>query len=819
MLSKAAAFVTESLFGSPLKRKRGGVEGVPEGDEGSSDEIPTSQPDADASYQEDMLRRANKKPKRVGVQPELPRRVITIGDSGDEDDPIEVDDELEDELYLAASKQQPSKRNQLSHTTSNRLTTSGDNRPRTHSNKPTSLSKEPEALRRPSREQPPSDCELEMASKLRLQSPEIPYQYIASSSKTSKPPSSNSTLRRSSISSTTNPSRKHAHGQDTASASMQQPKPRHHVTSTSTRSSDQQMAIAEENEYGDAGAQNEHEHRSTLGQQQVDHTPLVVSPFAPKPSKGQPVIIIDDDQQDHQPVPPTVNDHPTERRKAHESAKGPQRASASYTVKPFKPPSSTMPATPSSGSHSTRSKAVPPSISDSAPGTSRDDARIESRRENPTSDRRNGLNESAGTANPNSHTELVESSKPQTAASERQTRAQTKQQPPVIDVDSASSAETKPSPNPQPQPTSTDQDLAKKYAELEADFKKWRVAARRRLDDSERRAADVEAQLTLTQALLCTRTEELSVAQAFMVTADRVSVAEVVRAVEELNDLVFQCAVDLADVVLEAKAALRSRKVGGDGDSAVRKKERDDARANVVQKWGEGLVGRLQKNILDTKEGEESTVLFEAMVQNALIGTCTALIKSLCLTNGDVDHHLKGVWGRIRKSYEHSIAKNWLAMTAKHALAPDDGDGDSERLLAGTLRDLMLTVGWLGSATPTSKDRSTELLDVLNGKVKTLFTKALGIREMVMESVLSADVEMFIPMKERAFNEKFMVDSYDEFGARKQVKDEVMKLVCATGLGVRCTTVKEVDGEKKSQIECVLKAKVLLHSTLDSEES
>ncbi|KAF6748621.1 hypothetical protein DFP72DRAFT_915725 [Ephemerocybe angulata] len=307
-----------------------------------------------------------------------------------------------------------------------------------------------------------------------------------------------------------------------------------------------------------------------------------------------------------------------------------------------------------------------------------------------------------------------------------------------------------------------------------------------------------------------------------MVTADRVGVAEVVRAVEEVNDLVFQCAVDLSDAVLDARA---TRKAKGNRNAGMNGK--GNAREAVFKEWGREIVRRLERDVLDVDEGE-STVLFEAMVQNVLIEACAGVTKTLCFTDSTVDQHLKGVRERIQRTHEPSIAKNWLSMTANHASESTPTDHTIE-VITRRLWNLVLVAGW---QKPSS---SRTEAPIIADKVKTLMSKSLGIRKMVMQGVLSAEVEVVFPQKECWFDESCMTDTYALEGAgssragAKEARvmdgpgsDTFKRAVCAAALGVTCSKPKakaEEEGEKGAKAELVLKPKVLLYSTLEEGDA
>ncbi|KAF6748631.1 hypothetical protein DFP72DRAFT_555276 [Ephemerocybe angulata] len=812
--TKAAILVSDSLSGTapkPPKRKRDGdSEGGMGRDEGNSDEVPTSQPDADAGYQKGLLENAKKRAKRGAEVTAKPEQVVVVKDSDDEDDPIEAYDESGDKLSSAA-KQPQSKANQRPHTPfpSNpfsRVITRGYDSSRTHPTKSKPIAKEVDKSRGRHPE-PSSDDELGMPCKT-----EGSRKPLSSSSKTSKPSSSNSLPRTSSNSTT---------------ASTKYPHRESEAASTNPQGDGRKLAAS--------------------AQSQLNQSPVVLSPFAEK--LPPPPVLVNEDEHcaDHRERRRKYPEQFEEGKKVQDSMKPRRDRPTPYTSTPFKPPSSNAssnkpdPSASTSSTNpiktrSTRSNYFPPAQSDptgradAGPSRDRATSSFESMQDKAILNLQVALETPPGSLEPDScPPEPTEPFPIEFQNTPPVTRSRTKQAltSTPIDVDSFIPTPSKPPPNNQ------DSTLARKTQKQQERVRveRTRTSAQQQIATADRVRADAEAQLKRTQALLQARTEELSVAQAFMVTADRVSVAEVVRAVEEVNDLVFQCAVDLSDAVLDARATRRAKGTD-DVDRAKKEKEKEKEKERAVAQeavgveWGEGLVRRLSKDIVDAHEGEESTVLFEAMLQNMLINMCAGVIQTLCFTDSAVDQHLKGVWERVKRAHEPSIAKNWLSMTAKHAseTAPIDHSNAALGRVAGGLRSLMLVAGWQGLSSLSDE------APIIAGKVKTLIAKALCIREMTMEGVLSAEVEVFAPPNDWLFDESCMVDAYafedgptrpGEKGNRRRKKD-LKKTVCATALGVRWCKTKpkggEANGEKETRVELVLKPKVLLYSTLEEGE-
>ena len=86
-----------------------------------------------------------------------------------------------------------------------------------------------------------------------------------------------------------------------------------------------------------------------------------------------------------------------------------------------------------------------------------------------------------------------------------------------------------------------------RVAELEREIGKVSEAHQEILEKQDQRTRAMADRLARTEELLATRSEELAVAQSFLSTTDRVSEAEVLDIVRDLNENVFQVAANLTE--------------------------------------------------------------------------------------------------------------------------------------------------------------------------------------------------------------------------------------------------------------------------------
>ena len=332
------------------------------------------------------------------------------------------------------------------------------------------------------------------------------------------------------------------------------------------------------------------------------------------------------------------------------------------------------------------------------------------------------------------------------------------------------------------------------------------------MHDLERNCEATESQLEKAKSLLQARTEELNIAQAFMTTADQFSVADLVRLVEELNNDIFQAALNLSDLVLAQKTP--------GSVNPIPATEVEGARGAVANRYGEELTSRV---IADLAQEDPDPVLFESLIQNIFATRCAGVIHSISPGNAGLDKALRGVWeklsvSRMSLSLAHlctysfslfyaagqpAIAKNWLAMTSSQ-LKTEELESQST---FDILMFLLMVGGWR-----TESSSQTKLPEIVTEKLSQIQQKALKVREMSMEGIISADVEVFRAPTKRGFNPASMQDAYD---SPDIPPNDIV--ICQTGLGLRYlkrASPSSSAAQTQRKTEIILKAKVLLASTL-----
>ncbi|KAJ3513956.1 hypothetical protein NMY22_g14892 [Coprinellus aureogranulatus] len=315
----------------------------------------------------------------------------------------------------------------------------------------------------------------------------------------------------------------------------------------------------------------------------------------------------------------------------------------------------------------------------------------------------------------------------------------------------------------------------------------------------------MQRELEQTKDLLNLRTEENKAVHAFMTTAGQYSLADLKGLLEQLNDEIFQCAVDMSDAVLEQVSSPPTF----DGDKNAAWLQRSEEASQAMSKmYTPELVSRLRAEI-----AKEETILFEGLVQNILVGGCEEFIKSFS-EDAEFNNGMKQVWKHIVHSQPTSVAKGWLAIT--HSKLKERPINQTRVL--DRFENAMCTAGW---RPVKGSERSTATFEsAVKEKVTGILEKAARIKEVMWEGILSEHLDVMTVGKGRPFTVATMQDAYGVPGSvQSPDQGEGESVVCTTALGLVCRTRKPISpGSEKMEwkLDMILKPKVLLESTLSS---
>ncbi|KAJ2917723.1 hypothetical protein MD484_g2725, partial [Candolleomyces efflorescens] len=306
---------------------------------------------------------------------------------------------------------------------------------------------------------------------------------------------------------------------------------------------------------------------------------------------------------------------------------------------------------------------------------------------------------------------------------------------------------------------------------------------REQLKELKRQFLEMERRLATNERLLKAQAKEVVVAPSFLKTADDLSGAEVSKMVVEVNDDIFQCASLMAEEAEKATSGLEE----------IEKAAREQL---VAAGWNADLI-RLVRDRVPAKD----TVIFEALAQNVLVCWCHNVITSFCYGGRETDEYMRDLWERIATSKDHKVARNWLAITHSHL---EKDKLDMTPIVESLIR-LMLCTGW---------QEEKDITGQVETKVGDILTKALQIKEVVTQKILSAEVRVFYPLPGSQYDTDTMEDAY-AVGSEAQKAEPGQPVFRSIGLGVEYIIAHPHSsaGERKSSTSVILKAPVVLCST------
>ncbi|TEB26926.1 hypothetical protein FA13DRAFT_1795174 [Coprinellus micaceus] len=339
--------------------------------------------------------------------------------------------------------------------------------------------------------------------------------------------------------------------------------------------------------------------------------------------------------------------------------------------------------------------------------------------------------------------------------------------------------------------------LRERVRNLEQDLRQARILSEKRQRDYQelqQRCIDATTRLEATQGLLKRRTEELTTVQAFTTTADQFSISDVTRMVEQLNEDIYQVAAQLSDTILMNRQAKQGPDIPGLAN----------ARKSVAEIYGDTLVEKLTLHI-----AQDDPLLFECLVQNVLALRCYRLIRSINPTSSTINNTLNNVWEKLVVSHGPTIAKKWLAMTSSQM---DFGRVEVADV-SETLFSMMEVCGWQATDCPGSKTPA-----LLFERISEIDVAALEIRKMMVEGILSTEMEPTMYKPNQRYSPAHMQDAHD-FGRSPSGECFSDIALLTTGLGVQLVTRNNSppDIAKPKLRDTIMKAKVLLSSTLTTQ--
>ena len=152
----------------------------------------------------------------------------------------------------------------------------------------------------------------------------------------------------------------------------------------------------------------------------------------------------------------------------------------------------------------------------------------------------------------------------------------------------------------------------------------------------------LKAEHMQTTQLLDVRSAELKGAQAFLTKDDRLSGADVIKLVEELNGEIMQTAASMAEELTITE------KVQGDGTEEVDREAGPEYIADAHSRTEE-IIGPRMTSLLKTSDHHEDPILVQIALQAAMAAYCHWIASSWAFESPEDEHMLSEVYARVRE--------------------------------------------------------------------------------------------------------------------------------------------------------------------------
>ncbi|KAJ7628246.1 hypothetical protein DFH06DRAFT_1226603, partial [Mycena polygramma] len=276
--------------------------------------------------------------------------------------------------------------------------------------------------------------------------------------------------------------------------------------------------------------------------------------------------------------------------------------------------------------------------------------------------------------------------------------------------------------------------------------------------------------------------------QAFGTTADRASMGDVRRMMEDLEEEIFQTAATLSERDFGSKT------------SAPRRREHDSELHNRLTPVLGGELVPLLSARGDSHPVPE--IVVQIALQTAMSRQSWIKLRTWALGDhsGDTDMVLSGLYQGIHSDEDHDDASRWRAMTRKQ-LAKRASQSDVKPSLLWLIADVVsLTIP---HNTEAISDRKIEA--EVGDRVEAAARLILDLHRTIGTNVVSDDLEATFVHPGIPFDPRTMENMWPEEGSGKSQEEIV---VCTTSLGVWKR------GKNGGLPVTLMKPKVLLRSSL-----
>ncbi|KIP11256.1 hypothetical protein PHLGIDRAFT_44719, partial [Phlebiopsis gigantea 11061_1 CR5-6] len=263
--------------------------------------------------------------------------------------------------------------------------------------------------------------------------------------------------------------------------------------------------------------------------------------------------------------------------------------------------------------------------------------------------------------------------------------------------------------------------------------------------------------------LLRLRSDELRSAQAFIVTADKMAVSDVQRAVHHLNAEIFQLATSLADKW--------SYRVEYRGKGGKREAQENESFGRVRAIIGGRMIG-----LLRTVRHDESPYCVQIGLQS-----CLAVYSASASEHWTVDGEqakeeaIHDMYTRLKTSEPHSVSRMWRALACRYREQPQSKYSDLASTLARHLTDVLIVSG----AEEDFENIHATILSTFSLNLGNVVRHIAGLQQILHESIVSCELKLAISHPDDPFDSSRLEDIGED-----PSKDSDREVVCTVDVGL-----------------------------------
>ncbi|KAF7782861.1 hypothetical protein Agabi119p4_2237 [Agaricus bisporus var. burnettii] len=323
-------------------------------------------------------------------------------------------------------------------------------------------------------------------------------------------------------------------------------------------------------------------------------------------------------------------------------------------------------------------------------------------------------------------------------------------------------------------------ELDARYSEIQFEIR----AVKDRLDERDLRRQELKG-----------ITEELNIAQRFLSTADGLSQTEVVRAMESLNEEIFQLTSIVAD-----QLSVKERRIP---DSRFAK---SILKQSPLLKTMDPYFEIIMSVSLD------DPLAIQLGWQTILVQVCFHIISAwevedLFCGTGELHNTLQNMYEGIQSENDHAVSGRWRSVVygATNDISSKGQDAIIDRIVS-ILADLPVFCGYV-----FTQEQFDKILTSFRERIDPLFDKCLQVRKMIGKDITSTDIRPYFVEPGRKYDSNLPADLEHEDEKEESLKGQDEIIACSVSLGLYC--ILESRGDIQSK-ESIMKPKVILQRTL-----